>query len=68
MGEKLEILDRTVQFTPNKYFIPIEEMNERQNLATQMVRTEPDKIKTPTNMQVPLSWLRQLGSNQRPSR
>ena len=27
LGEKLTILDRTIQFTPNKYFVPIEKMN-----------------------------------------
>ncbi len=68
LGANLTILDRTIQFTPNKYFVPIEEMNERRNLATQMVRTDSDKIKTPANSQVSLSWLRQLGSNQRPNR
>ncbi len=29
LGEKLTILDRTIQFTPNKYFVPLEKMNER---------------------------------------
>jgi site-specific DNA recombinase len=40
MGEKLTILDRTIQFTPNKYFIPIEKMNEELNNAQNMVRTK----------------------------
>lgn len=40
LGEKLSILDRTIQFTPNKYFIPIEKMNEKQNNAQGMVRTK----------------------------
>lgn len=66
LGEKLEILDRTIQFTPNKYFIPLEEMNERQNLAAQMVRTNSGQIKTPANEQVSLSWLRGRDSNPRP--
>jgi len=57
LGEKLEILDRAIQFKPNKYFIPLEEMNEKEKQAPDMVRTASDKIKTPTNMQVSLSWL-----------
>lgn len=40
LGEKLTLLDRTMQFTPNKYFIPIEKMNEQLNNAQNMVRTE----------------------------
>lgn len=67
LGEKLEILDRTIQFIPNKYFIPLEEMNDKEKQAPDTVRTDSDKIKTPTNMQVSLSWLRGLDSNQRPS-
>jgi len=31
LGERLSLLDRTIQFTPNKYFIPIEKMNKNQN-------------------------------------
>lgn len=57
MGEKLTILDRTIQFTPNKYFIPIEEMNDKDNQPPELVRTDSDKIKTPTDLQVSLSWL-----------
>ncbi len=68
LGEKLSILDRTIQFTPNKYFIPIEKMNENKLQLTNMVRTDSGQIKTPVEKQVPLSWLRQLGSNQRPNR
>ena len=64
LGEKLTILDRTIQFLPNKYFVPIEQMLENQLKLSETVRTNPDKIKTPTNMQVPLSWLRRLDSNQ----
>ncbi len=67
LGEKLEILDRTIQFVPNKYFIPLEEMNDKEKQAPDTVRTDSDKIKTPTNMQVSPSWLRGLDSNQRPS-
>ena len=64
MGAKLEILDRTIQFIPNKYFIPIEEMNERQSQLSEMVRTDPDKIKSPAFQHGSLSWLRRLDSNQ----
>ena len=68
LGEKLTILDRTIQFTPNKYFIPLEEMNERQNNTFEMVRTDDLQIKSPAFQHGSLSWLRQLGSNQRPNR
>lgn len=64
MGAKLEILDRTIQFIPNKYFIPIEKMNERQLQFSKMVRTDPDKIKSPAFQHGSLSWLRRLDSNQ----
>ena len=64
MGAKLEILDRTIQFNPNKYFIPIEKMNERQLQLSKMVRTDSDKIKSPAFQHGSLSWLRRLDSNQ----
>jgi hypothetical protein len=67
LGEVLTIKDRTIQFTPNKYFIPLEEMNEWQKLATEMVRTDDLQIKSPAFQHGSLSWLRGLGSNQRPS-
>jgi len=67
LGEVLTIMDRTIQFTPNKYFIPLEEMNERQKLATEMVRTDDLQIKSPAFQHGSLSWLRGLDSNQRPS-
>ncbi len=67
LGEVLTILDRTIQFTPNKYFIPLEEMNERQNNALEMVRTDDLQIKSPAFQHGSLSWLRGLDSNQRPS-
>lgn len=57
LGEKLTILDRTIQFSPNKYFIPLEQMNERQNNATEMVRTDDLQIKTPAFQHGSLSWL-----------
>lgn len=64
LGEKLTIMDRTIQFTPNKYFIPIEKMNDDQRALSEMVRTSHDKIKTPTKSQMSLSWLRRLDSNR----
>lgn len=66
LGEVLTILDRTIQFTPNKFFIPLEQMNERQKLALEMARTGPDKIKSHTFQQGSLSWLRGRDSNPRP--
>ncbi len=68
MGDKMTILDRTIQFTPNKYFVPIEKMNEQLKPVSEMVRTNDLQIKSPTFQQDSLSWLRQLGSNQRPNR
>lgn len=86
LGADLTILDRTIRFTPNKYFIPIEEMNEKLSRSEYMVRTEKEQENiaqksknTPVGvLAVPRqstsllddnsSWLRQLGSNQRPNR
>ena len=83
LGEKLSILDRTIQFTPNKYFMPLEEMIENEKQARDMVRTENNDVQKSKNTPVGvlafpnestsifdlnLSWLRGLGSNQRPSR
>jgi site-specific DNA recombinase len=67
LGEKLTILDRTIQFTPNKFFIPLEQMNERKQMSVEMVRTNDLQIKTPAFQHGSLSWLRELDSNQRPS-
>lgn len=67
LGEVLTIKDRTIQFTPNKYFIPLENMVERQNSALEMVRTNDLQIKTPAFQHGSLSWLRGKGSNLRPS-
>lgn len=64
LGEVLTIKDRTIQFTPNKYFIPLENMNERQNSSLEMVRTNDLQIKTPAFQHGSLSWLRELDSNQ----
>ena len=68
MGEKLTIMDRTIQFTPNKYFIPLEEMNEKLEQALEMVRTDSQQGEIGSNHELNLIWLRQLGSNQRPNR
>jgi site-specific DNA recombinase len=67
LGEKLTILDRTIQFNPNKYFIPLEQMIENEKQAREMVRTDDLQIKTPAFQHGSLSWLRGLDSNQRPS-
>jgi site-specific DNA recombinase len=67
MGEKLTILDRTIQFTPNKYFIPIEKMNESLLQLPDMVRTGSQQGETGSNNVLNLAWLRGLDSNQRPS-
>ena len=68
LGEALTILDRTIQFTPNKYFIPIEKMNESKLQLSEMVRTAQQQGSNGSNTNEYLSWLRQLGSNQRPNR
>ena len=67
LGEVLTILDRTIQFTPNKYFIPLEEMNEREKQSPEMVRTDFQQRGIGSKNDVVLSWLRGLDSNQRPS-
>lgn len=66
LGEVLTIKDRTIQFTPNKYFIPLEKMNESTVMLPNMVRTDSLQIKTPAFQHGSLSWLRRLDSNQRP--
>jgi hypothetical protein len=78
LGEKLTILDRTIQFTPNKYFVPIEKMNNTQRQLADMVRTEkedgPKSKNTPvgvlaipdestSTLDLNTSWLRRLDSN-----
>lgn len=83
LGLNLTIKDRTIQFTPNKYFIPIEKMNEQMSQLEGMVRTENNDAQKSKNTPVGVlaipdeststidlntSWLRQLGSNQRPNR
>lgn len=66
LGEKLTILDRTIQFTPNKFFVPLEKMNESKTELSEMVRTDDLQIKTPAFQHGSLSWLRRLDSNQWP--
>lgn len=57
LGAKLEILDRTVRFTPNKYLIPIEKMNETNNSVPETVRTGSQQRETGSNDLVNLAWL-----------
>jgi site-specific DNA recombinase len=64
LGTKLEILDRTIQFTPNKYFVPIEKMNETDNRVLETVRTGSQQGGTGSKDLVNLAWLPKLDSNQ----
>lgn len=57
LGERLSIVDRTIQFTPNKYFVPIEKMNESLLQLPGLVRTDDLQIKTPAFQHGSLSWL-----------
>lgn len=66
LGERLSILDRTIQFTPNKYFIPIEKMNESALRSLDMARTDFQQGKIGSKDTLNLAWLRELDSNQRP--
>lgn len=66
LGEKLSIMDRTIIFTPNKYFVPIEKMNESLLQLQEMVRTDDLQIKSPAFQHGSLSWLRGEDSNLRP--
>jgi site-specific DNA recombinase len=66
LGEVLTIMDRTIQFTPNKYFIPLEEMNEQQKLAPYTVRTDSQQREIGSNNDLSLSWLRRPDSNWQP--
>lgn len=65
LGEKLSIVDRTIQFTPNKFFIPLEKMNESKAELSEMVRTESGQIKTPAFQHGSISWLPTVDSNSR---
>lgn len=64
LGEVLTIKDRTIQFTPNKFFIPLEKLNESTSMLSNMVRTDSLQIESPAFQHGSLSWLRRLGSNQ----
>ena len=66
LGEVLTIMDRTIQLTPNKYFIPLEQMIENENQARDMVRTDDLQIETPAFQHGSLSWLRRPDSNWQP--
>lgn len=52
LGANLTIMDRTIQFTPNKYFVPIEEMNKRRNNPSDIVRTENNDAQKSKNTPV----------------
>lgn len=65
LGEKLTILDRTIQFTPNKYFLPLENIKEADKRPLNMVRTDSQQGEIGSNTYCPILWLRRLGSNQR---
>lgn len=47
LGESLTILDRNIQFTPNKYFIPLEKMNENKVKTLSEVITKKSPEKSP---------------------
>lgn len=64
LGEQLTILDRTIQFTPNKYFVPIEKMNESQSQLSEMVRTDSQQREIGSKTTNNSVWLRRLDSNQ----
>lgn len=68
LGEKLSILDRTIQFIPNKYFVPIEKMNDQLKQPMDMVRTKEkdpyNRGQSPHLDAISLSWLRGPDSNQ----
>lgn len=66
MGEQLTILDRTVLFTPKKYFIPIAKMNELNKNQLNMVRTASQQIQKEASQPQISTWLPGLGSNQQP--
>ena len=66
LGEKLSILDRTIVFTPNKYFIPLEKMNEKKIQLSEMVRTDFQQREIGSSDHEITSWLRRLDSNQQP--
>lgn len=57
MGEKLTILDRTIQFTPNKYFIPLEKMNDELKQSPEMVRTDSQQREIGSKHELNLIWL-----------
>ena len=58
LGEAMTLLDRTVRFTPNKYLIPIEKMNESQLQLSEMVRTDSQQGQIGSKDLVITSWLR----------
>ena len=57
LGLNLTIKDRTIEFTPNKYFVPLEKMNESQMELSEMVRTAQQQRSNGSNTNESLSWL-----------
>lgn len=66
LGDVLTIMDRTIQFTPNKYLIPIEKMNESRIQLSETVRTDSQQRQIGSNDTIITTWLRRLDSNQWP--
>lgn len=57
LGERLTLMDRTITFTPNKYFVPIEKMNEQKLLLPEMVRTASQQMEDGSISQTSNFWL-----------
>ena len=57
LGESLTITGGTIQFTPNKYFIPLEKMNESNVKLSEMVRTDFQQKEIGSKPNEYLSWL-----------
>ncbi len=68
LGERLSLMDRTITFTPNNLFVPIEKMNDHKVSVSEMVRTAPQQMEDGSNNEFQRFWLRRLDSNQRPKR
>jgi site-specific DNA recombinase len=66
LGEKITIMDRTIEFTPNRYFILLEKMNKSLLQLSNKVRTDSQQREIGSNDLVITSWLRRLDSNQQP--
>jgi len=60
LGEKITIMDRTIQFIPNEYFVPLDKMNESRLKLSDMVRTDSQQREIGSNHNEITSWLRRL--------